>query len=50
MELQQEAVVGTSPERYLRSARRASTERRYAQVIEHFETEWSGLLQGRRTV
>lgn len=33
-----------SPERYLRAARRASTERRYAQAIEHFEAEWGGLL------
>ncbi|HDS0927403.1 TPA: site-specific integrase [Pseudomonas putida] len=36
--------MDTSPERYLRAARRASTERRYAQAIEHFETEWGGLL------
>lgn len=31
-------------ERYLKAARRASTGRRYAQAIEHFETEWGGLL------
>jgi len=36
--------VDTSPERYIRAARRASTERRYAQAIEHFEAEWGGLL------
>ncbi|WJD61551.1 site-specific integrase [Pseudomonas kurunegalensis] len=36
--------MDTSPERYLRAARRASTERRYAQAIEHFEAEWGGLL------
>lgn len=36
--------MDTSPDRYLRAARRASTERRYAQAIEHFEAEWGGLL------
>lgn len=36
--------MDTSPERYLRAARRASTERRYAQAIEHFEAKWGGLL------
>lgn len=36
--------MNTSPDRYLRAARRASTERRYAQAIAHFETEWGGLL------
>lgn len=36
--------MDTSPERYLRAARRASTERRYAQALEHFEAEWGGLL------
>ncbi|UQB79365.1 site-specific integrase [Pseudomonas shirazica] len=36
--------MDTSPERYLQAARRASTERRYAQAIAHFETEWGGLL------
>ncbi len=39
-----EAVLDTSPNRYLQAARRASTERRYAQAIAHFETEWGGLL------
>lgn len=33
-----------SAERYLQAARRASTQRRYAQAIEHFEGEWGGLL------
>lgn len=42
--VQTEAVVDTSPDRYLQAARRASTERRYAQAIAHFETEWGGLL------
>lgn len=36
--------MDTSPDRYLRAARRSSTERRYAQAIEHFEAEWGGLL------
>ncbi|AZC51732.1 Cointegrate resolution protein S [Pseudomonas chlororaphis subsp. piscium] len=36
--------MDTSPERYIRAARRASTERRYAQAIEHFEVGWGGLL------
>ncbi|MBP2840574.1 site-specific integrase [Pseudomonas sp. PNP] len=36
--------MDTSPDRYLQAARRASTERRYAQAIAHFETEWGGLL------
>ncbi|WP_342624507.1 site-specific integrase [Pseudomonas alkylphenolica] len=36
--------MDTSPDRYLRAARRASTERRYAQAIAHFEAEWGGLL------
>ncbi|WP_422403070.1 site-specific integrase [Pseudomonas sp. GZD-209] len=36
--------MDTSPDRYLRAARRVSTERRYAQAIEHFEAEWGGLL------
>lgn len=31
-------------ERYQQAARRASTQRRYAQAIEHFEEEWGGLL------
>lgn len=31
-------------ERYQQAARRASTARRYAQAIEHFEGEWGGLL------
>lgn len=36
--------MDTSPDRYLRAARRASTEQRYAQAIAHFEMEWGGLL------
>lgn len=36
--------MDTASERYLRAARRASTERRYAQAIEHFEAQWGGLL------
>ena len=36
--------MDTSPERYLRAARRVSTERRYAHALEHFEAEWGGLL------
>lgn len=36
--------MDTSSDRYLWTARRASTERRYAQAIEHFEVEWGGLL------
>lgn len=31
-------------ERYQQAARRASTARRYAQALEHFEAEWGGLL------
>ena len=31
-------------ERYQQAARRASTARRYAQAIEHFEGGWGGLL------
>ncbi|MBS7596902.1 site-specific integrase [Pseudomonas sp. RC2C2] len=31
-------------ERYQQAARRASTTRRYAQAVEHFEGEWGGLL------
>lgn len=31
-------------ERYQQAARRASTARRYAQAIEHFEAEWGGML------
>lgn len=31
-------------QRYQQAARRASTSRRYAQAIEHFEGEWGGLL------
>lgn len=31
-------------ERYLQAARRDSTQRRYAQAIEHFEAEWGGVL------
>lgn len=42
--VQMEAVVDISPDRYLQAARRASTERRYAQALAHFETEWGGLL------
>lgn len=42
--VQREEGVDTLPERYLRAARRASTERRYAQAIAHFEAEWGGLL------
>ncbi|WDH21372.1 site-specific integrase [Pseudomonas chlororaphis] len=34
----------SDPERYRQAARRESTTRRYAQVIEHFEGEWGGLL------
>ncbi|MGK9059910.1 site-specific integrase [Pseudomonas asiatica] len=36
--------MDTSSERYIRAARRASTDRRYAKAIEHFEAEWGGLL------
>lgn len=31
-------------ERYLKAARRGSTQRRYQQALEHFELEWGGLL------
>ncbi|MGY1449376.1 site-specific integrase [Pseudomonas chlororaphis] len=34
----------SDPERYRQAARRESTTRRYAQVIEQFEGEWGGLL------
>lgn len=34
----------SDPERYRQAARRESTARRYARVIEHFEMEWGGLL------
>lgn len=36
--------MSDAAERYLSAARRASTQRRYAQAIEHFEAEWGGLL------
>lgn len=36
--------MSDSVERYLQSARRASTGRRYAHAIEHFERDWGGLL------
>lgn len=36
--------MSDSAERYLQLARRASTSRRYAQAIEHFERAWGGLL------
>ncbi|EPA99378.1 site-specific integrase [Pseudomonas sp. G5(2012)] len=36
--------MSDSAERYLQAARRDSTQRRYAQAVEHFEGEWSGLL------
>jgi integrase len=32
------------PDYYRQAARRESTERRYARVIDHFEAEWGGLL------
>lgn len=31
-------------ERYLKAPRRGSTQRRYQQALEHFESEWGGLL------
>lgn len=34
----------SSTERYLHAARRESTQRRYRQALEHFESEWGGLL------
>lgn len=34
----------SDPEHYRQAARRESTARRYARVIEHFEVEWGGLL------
>lgn len=34
----------SDPEHYRQAARRESTARRYARVIEHFEGEWGGLL------
>ncbi|WP_338806775.1 hypothetical protein V8U11_05815 [Pseudomonas chlororaphis] len=34
----------SDPERYRQAARRESTTYCYAQVIEHFEGEWGGLL------
>lgn len=34
----------SDPEHYRQVARRESTARRYARVIEHFEAEWGGLL------
>jgi integrase len=39
----------SDPERYRQAARRESTTRRYAQVIEHFEGEWGGLLPASQT-
>ncbi|MFJ2548221.1 site-specific integrase [Pseudomonas sp. NPDC087612] len=36
--------MSDSAQRYLQAARRASTQRRYAQAIDHFEGEWGGLL------
>jgi integrase len=36
--------VSDSAERYLQAARRDSTQRRYAQAVEHFEAEWGGVL------
>jgi integrase len=36
-------------ERYLKAARRVSTQRRYQQALEHFEAEWGGLLPASTT-
>ncbi|MNB91268.1 site-specific tyrosine recombinase XerC [compost metagenome] len=36
--------MSDSAERYLKAARRDSTQRRYAQAVEHFEEEWGGML------
>lgn len=36
--------MSDAAERYLHAARRESTQRRYAQAIEHFEVEWGGML------
>ncbi|MHC8300854.1 site-specific integrase [Pseudomonas sp. ZS1P83] len=36
--------MSNTAERYLQAARRASTVRRYAQAVEHFEAEWGGVL------
>jgi hypothetical protein len=36
--------LSDSAERYLQAARRDSTQRRYAQAVEHFEAEWGGGL------
>ncbi|MDU9393135.1 site-specific integrase [Pseudomonas sp. zfem002] len=34
----------SDPEHYRQAARRESTSRRYAQVVDHFEREWGGFL------
>lgn len=36
--------MSAASERYLKAARRASTERRYRRALEHYEQEWGGLL------
>ncbi len=36
--------MSDTADHYLQAARRASTQRRYAQAIEHFEAEWGGML------
>ncbi|MDN7144026.1 site-specific integrase [Pseudomonas sp. JQ170] len=36
--------MSDAADHYLQAARRASTQRRYAQAIEHFEAEWGGML------
>ena len=36
--------MSDSAELYLQAARRDSTQRRYAQAVEHFEVEWGGVL------
>ncbi|WP_110946609.1 site-specific integrase [Pseudomonas bohemica] len=39
-----DSVKVNEPEHYRQAARRQSTARRYAQVIEHFEVAWGGML------
>lgn len=36
--------MSVSADRYLKAARRESTQRRYQQALEHFEEDWGGLL------
>lgn len=36
--------MSSATDRYLKAARRASTERRYQRALEHYEQEWGGLL------